>query len=71
MKKTSIIMDAMLYIYKLKLQIEAIKQEYQCLINNIQVYVHSPLYMSIPSSCLISLRNLTVPLIYLRDFFRI
>lgn len=30
-------MDAFLYIYKLKLQVEAIKKEYQYLINNIQV----------------------------------
>ncbi|KAG6423628.1 hypothetical protein SASPL_114029 [Salvia splendens] len=35
-KRSSIIMDAFLYIYKLKLQVEAIKKEYQYLINNIQ-----------------------------------
>ncbi|CAI9783767.1 unnamed protein product [Fraxinus pennsylvanica] len=35
-KKSSIIMDAFLYIYKLKLQVEAIQREYQYLINHIQ-----------------------------------
>ncbi|KAG6420578.1 hypothetical protein SASPL_117112 [Salvia splendens] len=35
-KRSSIIMDAFLYINKLKLQVEAIKKEYQYLINNIQ-----------------------------------
>ncbi|CDO96850.1 unnamed protein product [Coffea canephora] len=35
-KKSSIIMDAFLYIYKLKLQLEAIRREYQNLINHIQ-----------------------------------
>ncbi|KAK6133542.1 hypothetical protein DH2020_032671 [Rehmannia glutinosa] len=35
-KKSSIIMDAFLYIYKLKLQVEAIKKEYQYLIDHIQ-----------------------------------
>ncbi|GFP96973.1 hypothetical protein PHJA_001841400 [Phtheirospermum japonicum] len=35
--KSSIIMDAFLYIYKLKLQVEAIKREYQYLIDHIQV----------------------------------
>ncbi|KAL8460702.1 hypothetical protein ACS0TY_032282 [Phlomoides rotata] len=35
-KKSSIIMDASLYIYKLKLQVEAIKKEYQHLIDHIQ-----------------------------------
>ncbi|KAL8507177.1 hypothetical protein ACS0TY_017907 [Phlomoides rotata] len=35
-KKSSIIMDAFLYIYKLKLQVEAIKREYQNLMNHIQ-----------------------------------
>ncbi|KAI3456124.1 hypothetical protein Pfo_012787 [Paulownia fortunei] len=35
-KKSSIIMDAFLYIYKLRLQVEAIKKEYQYLINHIQ-----------------------------------
>ncbi|KAH6765281.1 hypothetical protein C2S52_014337 [Perilla frutescens var. hirtella] len=35
-KRSSIIMDAFLYIYKLKLQVEAIKREYQYLINHIQ-----------------------------------
>ncbi|XP_057797629.1 uncharacterized protein LOC131013528 [Salvia miltiorrhiza] len=35
-KRSSIIMDAFLYIYKLKLQVEAIKKEYQYLINHIQ-----------------------------------
>ncbi|PIN06683.1 hypothetical protein CDL12_20746 [Handroanthus impetiginosus] len=35
-RKSSIIMDAFLYIYKLKLQVEAIKREYQYLINHIQ-----------------------------------
>ncbi|KAL3522536.1 hypothetical protein ACH5RR_015370 [Cinchona calisaya] len=35
-KKSSIIMDAFFYIYKLKLQLEAIRREYQNLINQIQ-----------------------------------
>ncbi|KAH6829181.1 hypothetical protein C2S53_016350 [Perilla frutescens var. hirtella] len=35
-KKNSIITDAFIYIYKLKLQVEAIKKEYQHLINHIQ-----------------------------------
>ncbi|XP_022899484.1 uncharacterized protein LOC111412823 [Olea europaea var. sylvestris] len=35
-KKSSIIMDAFLYIYKLKLQVEAIQREYQYLVNHIQ-----------------------------------
>ncbi|GFP89629.1 hypothetical protein PHJA_001106700 [Phtheirospermum japonicum] len=35
-KKSSIIMDAFLYIYKLRLQVEAIQKEYQHLINHIQ-----------------------------------
>ncbi|KAK6124182.1 hypothetical protein DH2020_042091 [Rehmannia glutinosa] len=35
-KKSSIIMDAFLYIYKLRLQVEAIKKEYQYLITHIQ-----------------------------------
>ncbi|KAL0328915.1 UNVERIFIED_CONTAM: hypothetical protein Scaly_2324100 [Sesamum calycinum] len=35
-KKSGIIMDALLYIYKLKLQVEAIKREYQYLVNHIQ-----------------------------------
>ncbi|KAK4421142.1 hypothetical protein Salat_2064700 [Sesamum alatum] len=35
-KKSSIIMDAFVYIYKLKLQVEAIKREYQYLVNHIQ-----------------------------------
>ncbi|KAL2494840.1 hypothetical protein Fot_38597 [Forsythia ovata] len=35
-KKSSIIMDAFLYIYKLKLQVEAIQREYLYLINHIQ-----------------------------------
>ncbi|KAL7102762.1 hypothetical protein ACP275_08G138300 [Erythranthe tilingii] len=34
--RSSIIMDAFLYIYRLKLQVEAIKREYQSLINHIQ-----------------------------------
>ncbi|KAL7129839.1 hypothetical protein ABFS83_13G094300 [Erythranthe nasuta] len=35
-KKSSIIMDAYHYIYNLKLQVEAIKKEYQYLTNHIQ-----------------------------------
>ncbi|KAL3643536.1 hypothetical protein CASFOL_014351 [Castilleja foliolosa] len=35
-KKRSIIMDAFRYIYKLRLQVEAIQKEYQNLVNNIQ-----------------------------------
>ncbi|PIN21432.1 hypothetical protein CDL12_05856 [Handroanthus impetiginosus] len=35
-KKSSIIMDAFFYIHKLKLQLEAIKNEYQHLINHLQ-----------------------------------
>ncbi|KAL3851407.1 hypothetical protein ACJIZ3_013289 [Penstemon smallii] len=35
LKRSSIIMDAFLYIYKLKLQVEAIKREYHYLINHI------------------------------------
>ncbi|KAL0407443.1 UNVERIFIED_CONTAM: hypothetical protein Slati_4058200 [Sesamum latifolium] len=35
-KKSGIIMDAFLYIYKLKLQVEAIQREYQYLLNHIQ-----------------------------------
>ncbi|KAL6567349.1 hypothetical protein OROGR_001017 [Orobanche gracilis] len=35
-KKSSIIMDAFLYIYKLRLQVEAIQKEYQELVNHVQ-----------------------------------
>ncbi|KAL3624840.1 hypothetical protein CASFOL_031508 [Castilleja foliolosa] len=35
-KKRSIIIDALLYIYKLRLQVEAIKREYQYLLDHIQ-----------------------------------
>ncbi|XP_073057525.1 uncharacterized protein [Primulina eburnea] len=35
-KKSGIIMDAFLYIHKLQLRVEAIKREYQYLVNHIQ-----------------------------------
>ncbi|KAL6574116.1 hypothetical protein OROHE_001658 [Orobanche hederae] len=35
-KSRSIIMDAFLYIYKLRLQVQAIQKEYQDLVNHIQ-----------------------------------
>ncbi|KAL6546477.1 hypothetical protein OROMI_022198 [Orobanche minor] len=36
LKKRSIIMDAFLYIYKLRLQVQAIQKEYQDLVNHLQ-----------------------------------